>query len=107
MSVADAGGRVLTHQDYEYEWRLSTPGYGAGWFPIEELRRLGVDDPFAGGQPIVWQARIGAAAIVDTVLVTPDAAWRVTPCDQMVWPFKRMTLNGRSFDIPDILIRSI
>jgi Xaa-Pro dipeptidase len=103
-TAADAGRRVVG-PEYEYEWRRSQPGYGAGWFPVEELRRLGADDPLAAGQPVVWQARVGAAAVVDTVMVASAGAWAVTPPDMTVWPYKRFTLNGRAFDVPDVLAR--
>ena len=104
-SAAEGGRRVLAKTDYEYEWRLSQPGYGAGWFPVEELRRLGVDDPLVTGQPVVWQARVGPAAVVDTAVATASGAWPVTPPDVVNWPYKRVTLNGRGYDIPDVLVR--
>jgi Xaa-Pro dipeptidase len=103
-SAAAAGQMVLTDPAYEYDWRLTPPGYGAGRFPAEELRRAGQDEPFADGQPLVWQPRVGAAAVVDTVIVTPDGADTVTPVED--WPFKRVTVRGQAFDIPDILVRT-
>lgn len=106
-TVADAaedGRRVLSGGPYEYEWRQSQAGYGAGWFPAEELRRGGQDDPFAAGQVVVWQARVGAAAVVDTVLVNEGEPFQVTPVEH--WPYKRVKIGERTYDVPDLLERS-
>jgi Xaa-Pro aminopeptidase len=99
-----AEGVVLAGTSHEFEGRLSQPGYGAGRFPAEELRRGGHDEPFVPGQAVVWQPRVGTAAVVDTVVVRDDGPECVTaPYD---WPFKRVTVRTKSFDIPDILVRS-
>jgi hypothetical protein len=102
-TAGNAGQYVVTDPAYEFDWRTSPPGYGAGRFPAEELRRAGHDEPFVDGQPLVWQPRVGAAAVVDTVIVTPHAAEVVTPVED--WPFKRVNLRGEALDIPDILVR--
>lgn len=104
-SAAEAGRWLLANSPYEYEWRQSQPGYGTGWFAAEELRRLGTDDPLVAHQPVVWQARVGAAAVVDTVLVDADAPRPVTPPDLAFWPYKRIKLKDKSFDVPDVLVR--
>jgi hypothetical protein len=82
--------------------RFSQPGYGTGRFPAEELRRGGQDEKFAAGQAIVWQPRVGPAAVVDTILVGDSGGESVTPPTE--WPFKRVHIRGHSFDIPDILV---
>jgi hypothetical protein len=99
-----AGRAVVVGTPYEFDWRLSQPGYGAGRFPAEELRRAGHDEPFAPGQAVVWQPRVGAAAVVDTVVVSDDGAVPVTPVED--WPHKRANVRGELFDIPDILVRA-
>ena len=104
-SAAEAGRWLLATTPYEYEWRHSLPGYGTGWFAAEELRRMGTDDRLVADQPVVWQARVGSAAVVDTVLVTPDGAKPVTPPDLEYWPYKKIRLKDRSFDVPDVLVR--
>lgn len=99
--AGNAAQAMLLPTAHEFEWRLSQPGYGAGRFPAEELRRGGADEPFEEYQAVVWQARIGPAAVVETVLVSPDGAVPVTPPED--WPFKRVKVGPASFDIPDIL----
>jgi Xaa-Pro aminopeptidase len=99
-----AGRPMLVGTPYEFDWRLSQPGYGAGRFPAEELRRAGQDEPFMAGQAIVWQPRVGAAAAVDTVLVTDDGPVLLTPFED--WPVRRANVRGELFDIPDILVRT-
>ena len=102
-AVEDAR-RVLAGGPFEHEWRQSQAGYGSGWFPAEELRRGGQDDPFAAGQAVVWQARVGAAAVVDTVIVGDDGPVPVTPTGGD-WPYRRVKIDGRTFDVPDVLVR--
>lgn len=101
--ISEAARRLLAGTPYEYEWRASQPGYGTGWFPAEELRRHGVDDPFVAGQPITWQARVGAAAVIDTVIATEVGSASITPPDG--WPFKRVKVGDANLDIPDALVR--
>lgn len=99
-----AGQALLANTPFEYDWRFSQPGYGTGRFPAEELRRAGQDERIASGQALVWQARLGPAALVDTVLATPQGADAITPA--VDWPIKRVTIRGQRHDIPDLLVRS-
>ena len=102
--AAEAGRRVLKGTPFEHEWRHSQPGYGAGWHAAEELRRMGQDEPFVAGQAVVWQARVGSAAVVDTVIAQPDGVTPVTPPDG--WPFKRIKIADQNYDVPDLLVRT-
>ncbi len=103
-AAGDAGRRLMADTPFEFEWRESQPGYGAGWFAAEELRRMGQDEKFVPDQAVVWQARVGAAALVDTVLVTDAGAEPVTP--PVDWPYKRARVQNRPFDVPDLLVRT-
>jgi Xaa-Pro dipeptidase len=100
-TVRRAGQSILAGTDYEFDQRLAQPGYGTGRFLAEELKRAGADERFAAGQALVWQPRIGPAAIVDTVIVTNDGGECITPPED--WPFKRVMVRGKTHDIPDIL----
>ena len=106
-SAGEAGRWIVANSPFEFEWRQSQPGYGTGWFPVEELRRLGTDDPFVAGQAVVWQSRIASAAVVDTMIVTPSGPKPITPPDPAGWPFKRITLKDRTYQVPDILVREV
>ena len=101
-AAVDTACSMLKNTPFEHEWRLSPAGYGTGWFPADELRKAGIDEKFVAEQAIVWQARVGAAGIVDTVLVGDRASAVITPTEQ--WPFKRVTLAGASHHIPDLLV---
>ncbi|MFM8274909.1 MAG: hypothetical protein ACKODX_21615 [Gemmata sp.] len=94
---------VLAGTPFAFDGRLSQPGYGAGRFPAEELRRAGADEPFVPGQALVWQPRVGPAACADTVLVTATGHEPVTPPG--AWPFRRILARGAAHDIPDLLVR--
>lgn len=104
-AVAEAGWRLLANTRFEYEGRLSQPGYGTGRVPAEELRRAGHDEPFAPGWALVWQSRIGSAAVVDTVLVTDSTPRIMTPPE--AWPFKKITIRGVVHEVPDIFERDV
>jgi Xaa-Pro aminopeptidase len=101
--ATEANSIVLADTAFEFDDRLSQPGYGTGRFPAEELRRSGHDEAFVAGQPVVWQPRIGPAACVDTVVVTAAGPEAVTPPTE--WPFKRITVRGVTSDVPDLLVR--
>ncbi|QEL13687.1 M24 family metallopeptidase [Limnoglobus roseus] len=101
--AAEMARKLVANSPHEYEWRHSQPGYGAGRFVVEELRKAGQDEKFGLGWPLVWQAKIGSAAVVDTVIVDQYAALPVTPPEG--WPFKRIKLRERVFDVPDLLVR--
>ncbi|MDY3554002.1 M24 family metallopeptidase [Gemmata sp. JC717] len=101
--VADATGTLLANTPFEFDARLSQPGYGAGRFAAEELRRAGADEPLVAGQAVVWQPRVGPAACADTVIVTETGYEPVTPPSE--WPFKRVTVRGAAHDVPDLLVR--
>jgi hypothetical protein len=102
-AAVESGYQLLKNTPFEHEWRLSTAGYGTGWVAADELRKAGTDEPLDDRQPVVWQPRVKAAAVVDTVIVTPDGADPVTPPDG--WPFRRFTIAGRGYDIPEVLVR--
>ncbi len=103
-AAVDATALVLAGTPFEFDGRLSQPGYGAGRFAAEELRRAGQDEPLVAGQAIVWQPRIGPAACADTVLVGAAGPEAITPPTE--WPFKRVTVRGITSDIPDLLVRN-
>lgn len=103
-NAGQLGRTLLAGSPYEFDWRLSQPGYGTGRFAAEELRRAGQEEPLVPGQALVWQSRIGAAAVVDTLIVSSDDPVVVTPPEE--WPVKRMAVRGRPYhDIPDVLVR--
>jgi Xaa-Pro aminopeptidase len=102
--AVEASEIVLAGTPFEFDGRLSQPGYGAGRFPAEELRRAGQDELLVAGQAMVWQPRVGPAASVDTVLVTETGPEPITPPTE--WPFKRITVRGITSDVPDLLIRA-
>lgn len=103
-AIGEAGRVVLANTTFEFDWRFSEPGYGTGRFPAEELRRGGQDEPLNLAQAIVWQPRVGPAAVVDTVIVTSaEPIVLTTPED---WPVKRLAVRGGPYhDIADILVR--
>ncbi len=102
-AAVESGRLVTTGGPFAEEWRLALPGYGTGWFAAEELRRMAGDEPFLLGQPLVWQARVGAAAVVDTVIVAASGGQALTP--PTGWPFKRLHARDKELEVADILIR--
>ena len=97
----DVSSQVLGGTEFEHELRLAPIGHGTGWHAAEELKRIGQDEPFVEHQALVQRAHIGPAAIVDTLLV--GDAKSITPCER--WPFKRIVLMEKNYDIPDLLKR--
>ena len=102
-SVSLTARTVTAGTDAEFSWRDTQPCYGTGYVCAEELRRAGADEPFLEGQALVWLARVGGAAVVDTALVTSDGGRVLTAPED--WPFRRVNLAGAKYDVPDILVR--
>jgi hypothetical protein len=94
----------LLNTPHEFDWRLAQPGYATGRFAAEELRRAGQEELLVAGLAVVWQPRVGPAAVVDTLIVTDGEPLVVTPPED--WPLKRIAVRGGPFhDIPDVLVR--
>lgn len=103
-AVGVSSRAALAQTPFEFDWRLSPAGYGTGRFAAEALRRGGVEEQLVPGAAVVWQPRVGAAAVVDTMLVTAEEPGAVTAAEE--WPLKRLTVRGGApHDVPDILVR--
>lgn len=101
-SARTSGQSVLAGTEFEFDGRFSQPGYGSGRFAAEELRRGGVEERFTAGQALVWQPRVGPAAVVDSIIAGADGGECVTPPTD--WPFKRVLIRGKTHDVPDIFV---
>jgi Xaa-Pro aminopeptidase len=101
--AVEAAKRLLTGTPHEFDLRASQPGYGTGRVAAEELRRAGADEKFEPGWAITWQPRLGPAAVADTVIVTEDGGDAATTPDG--WPFKKITVKGRVYEVADALAR--
>ena len=95
--------KLLAGTEYEFEALRNPLVYGCGRVPADELRRGGHDEPFVGEQALVWQTRVGAAAVVDTVIVSYRGAVVRTPSEE--WPIKRIRIGAHPHIIPDLLVR--
>ncbi len=103
-SIGVAGRAILAQSPYEFDYWLSPPGYATGRFAAEILGRPGNEEPLAARNAVVWQPRVGPAAVVDTLLVTDAEPLAITPPDG--WPVKRLIVRGGPpQDVADILIR--
>jgi hypothetical protein len=102
-AALDAGVTLLKSSPFEHEWRLAPPVCLTGREPSEGVFLATAQDKWLPGWAAVWQERIGAAAVVDT-FVMEDAGWRpVTP--PSLWPVRRATSRGRTFELADFLVR--
>lgn len=102
-ATLDAGKGVLRPTPFEHEWRLAPPVCLTGREPSEGVFLATAQDRWVPGWAVVWQERVGAAAVVDTYLVE-ESGWRaMTPPTD--WPIRRALSQGRKFDLPDLLVR--
>jgi len=103
-AIGSAGRAILQQSPFENDFWLSSPGYGTGRYPAEFLGKPGHEEPLAAGNAVVWQPRVGPAAVVDTLLVTEGDPIAITP--PLEWPVKRVVVRGGPpQDIADVLIR--
>jgi Xaa-Pro dipeptidase len=95
---------LLQRTPFEHETRLSPPGWWTGRMPSEALFLPNVQERFADRQAVVWQSRIGGAAVCATCLVTENGIIPITAVED--WPFRRYVIQGARFDVPDLLTRN-
>lgn len=103
LAAYDAGKAVLRATPFEHEWRTAPPFCITGREPAEGIIHPAAQDHWVVGLAVVWQERIGAAAIVDTFVLGANGWQTVTPA--IDWPIRRAVVFGREFDRPDILVR--
>jgi Xaa-Pro dipeptidase len=97
-TVLDATRQFLAGTAAEHDWRLAPLGYLTGRAPAEAVLKPNADERFTPNTAIVWQARLGAAAVCDTFLVGPEGFEALTPA--IGWPACRVVVQGKPFDRP-------
>jgi hypothetical protein len=101
----DAGRTLLYNGRFEHEWRLSAPGCWTGREPSEGLLTPVTSERFLPGHAVTWQARIGGAVVCDTYVCQEEQWTPITPILQ--WPVRRIVIQGKSYDRPDLLIHPV
>jgi Xaa-Pro dipeptidase len=100
----EAAKAVLRPTPHEHEWRAAPPVCLTGREPSEGVFLPAAQDRWARGWAAVWQERVGAMAVADTYVLGEDG-WRMaTPAGD--WPVRRASSQGRSFELPDVLLRA-
>jgi Xaa-Pro dipeptidase len=103
-TVSETARKLTLNTPYEFDHRDAQLGYGTGRLNAEELRRMGLDERFQPSQAIVTQARAGHAMVVDTLIAAPQPQ-TITPSTD--WPYKRIKIGDKTFDIPEMLVRDV
>jgi Xaa-Pro aminopeptidase len=106
-AVADTWKRV--HRIYEKFGRADQslrvePGWVTGYELCETPILPESDFQLLAGMPVVWQAGVGTALSVDTVLIADGGIDILTPCE--FWPTRRVAVKRIELQRPDILIRN-
>ncbi len=94
---------VLKGTKYEYDWRLSPIFQLTGLDASEGIFLPSNPDRWHAGWAVVWQARVGPAAIVDTFTLD-ESSWRVAT-KGFDWPLRRLVIQGKQYERPDVLLR--
>ncbi|WP_020470927.1 M24 family metallopeptidase [Zavarzinella formosa] len=100
----EAGKILLKPTQYEHEWRLTPMVALTAREPSEGIFLPTSGERWLEGWAAVWQERIGSAAVVDTFLLHSEGWENLTPAND--WPVRRAVFQGRTYDRPDVLIRS-
>jgi Xaa-Pro aminopeptidase len=103
-AVMQAGERVAHLTGHDDEWRVGPPGHVTGWLPVERPMPPGTAVILESGWAVTWRAAIGPAIVADTYFVAapPES---VTPVEAGQWPLKRVTVQGMTVDVPDVLVK--
>jgi Xaa-Pro aminopeptidase len=104
-SAFEEAARVAHLVKRDDDWRMSPPGQVTGWLPIERPLSSDSRQELHTGWAVTWRMAIGPAVIADTYLVANPPA-SVTPCEAGLWPLMRITVQGMTIDVPDILQRT-
>lgn len=99
----DAGNVLLKQTTFEHEWWTSAPVALTGREPSEGLFLPTAQDRWTNGWAVLWKERVGTACLVDTYCIVEDNWQAMTP--PLEWPIRRGVVQGRSFDVADLLIR--
>lgn len=105
--IADVWKRV--HRIYEKFDRADEaltvePGWVTGYERCEAPILPHSNFQLLAGMPVIWQAGVGTALSVDTVLIANGGIDILTPCD--FWPTRRVAVKRIELQRPDILIRN-
>ncbi len=105
--IADAWKRV--HRIYEKIGRADQslrvePGWVTGYERSEAPILPDSDFQLLAGMPVIWQAGVGTALSVDTVLIANGGIDILTPSE--FWPTRRVAVKRVELQRPDILIRN-
>lgn len=102
-ALFESCAELLPEGAVEVSWRGGPPACFTGRAPAEAIVGARQGESFHLHQAIVWQVTIGAARVVDTVLVDEHGAVSVTPTED--WPVRRTKLDGHDIALPDLLVR--
>ncbi len=103
VHAINAGNVLLKQSAFEHEWWTSTPVALTGREPSERLFLPTSQDRWTNGWAVLWKERIGTASLVDTYCIVEDNWRAMSP--PLEWPIRRAVVQGRSFDVADVLVR--
>ena len=92
---ADAG--------YEGEWKKHHQGGATGYDDREYVIYPGIQETVQERQAFAWNPTITGAKVEDTIISYKDSVEIITKADN--WPLIPVTLDGRTYPQPGILIR--
>ena len=101
--TTDAGNVLLKQSAFEHEWWTSAPVALTGREPSEGLFLPTAQDRWTNGWAVLWKERVGTVSLVDTYGITEDSWSAMTP--PLEWPIRRGVVQGRTFDVADLLVR--
>ena len=86
----------------EHAWRSNPVGWRTGHAAADGLLLPSAAERFLSGMPVVWQARVGPAALCDTFVLGENGWETITAPEE--WPLRRAVVGEERFDRPDVLI---
>lgn len=96
---------ILKGIPYEHDWRLAPIFQLTGLDASEGTFATVATDRWHAGWACVWQARVGPTAVIDTYALD-DTGWNDLT-KGFDWPLRRLIIQGKSYERPDVLIRPV
>jgi Xaa-Pro aminopeptidase len=101
--IFNAGKRIYLVNGFEHEWQLAPQGHVTGRTPVEFAFTPDTEELLRSHWAITWGPTVGAAACVDTYLVSETGPQLLTPTE--AWPLIGIRISGADFICPGILER--
>ncbi|MBV9343154.1 MAG: M24 family metallopeptidase [Acidobacteria bacterium] len=101
--IIEQAKRWFADEGFSSDWKRHHQGGAIGYAEREWIAVPGSKEPILDHEAFAWNPIIRGTLSFDTILVYSDHVENLTHTPD--WPSTRVAIEGRSYEMPDILIR--